>query len=391
MGLWKGMPAFSSAVRYLRDYVAIPSLNPMGRNDIDPLLVGERHYAERVLNDLVRLGVSAVLVGQRERPSVVAELRVPDAIDTLMIASHLDTVPVDGMTIPPFDPVVEQGQLYGRGACDTKAGMAALLAALERVLAQGTLRRNVIVVGEADEEMASAGVRDVLAHLAGRSVDWVLATEPTSLRVVTSHKGRASLKLEATGRAGHSSDPDRADNALLSLSRAVLSLDQLHRELAARPHAQLGPATLAVTMMSGGQAPNVVPDTGCLLACRRTLPGETLAQIRAEVEQALAHGGLTQKVRVSAAEVDKEPLGTPDDHAAVRACQGALAGTGLPIDTCGVAFATDAGPLAEQGIPGIVMGPGDIALAHTARECVAVEEVDAMARFFERLLRGESC
>src|SRR5690606_2737842 len=108
------------------------------------------------------LGVDAKVIGQGERASVVGRIEVADAIDTVMIASHLDTVPVDGMTIAPFDPVVRDGRLYGRGSCDTKAGMAALLAALQRVLGQKRLRRNVIVVGEADEEMSSIGVSDVL-------------------------------------------------------------------------------------------------------------------------------------------------------------------------------------------------------------------------------------
>ncbi|HSQ51392.1 MAG TPA: M20/M25/M40 family metallo-hydrolase, partial [Nitrospiraceae bacterium] len=84
---------------------------------------------------------------------MIAQATVADAGETILIASHLDTVPVDGMEIPPFDPRVADGRVYGRGSCDTKSGMAALITALERVLAQGTLRRNVIVVGEADEEL----------------------------------------------------------------------------------------------------------------------------------------------------------------------------------------------------------------------------------------------
>ena len=83
------------------------------------------------------------VLGGPERPSVVAEARASDAVDTLMVASHLDTVPVDGMEIDPFDPVIRDDRLYGRGSCDTKSGMAALLEALERVLQRGTLRRRI--------------------------------------------------------------------------------------------------------------------------------------------------------------------------------------------------------------------------------------------------------
>jgi acetylornithine deacetylase len=378
----------SPATRLLRDYIAIPSVNPMGRSDIDPQIVGERRYAQQVKAELQRMGVDAVIVGSGERASVVAQLRVADPIDTLLIASHLDTVPVDGMTIAPFDPVARGERLYGRGACDTKAGMAALMAALERVLTRGRLRRNVIVVGEADEEMASAGVHDVIAHLAGTPVDWALATEPTGLRVVTCHKGRMTLRLAARGTACHSSNPDLGENAITQLARAVLALEDVHASLAARVHPRLGSGTLAVTIARGGHASNVVPDRAFLIADRRTLPDEAPERMRDEVQQALTRAGLAARVTIEDAHWEKNALGTADDHPAVRHCQRALQHCGLPDAIASVAFATDAGPLAAHGIPGVVLGPGEIAQAHTADEYVPIAEVDAMQAVFEQLLSG---
>ena len=166
------------AVQYLRDYVAIPSVNPMGRNDIPADIRGEARYAEHLAQQLRGIGLDVEVIGGPERPSVIAEARAHDAVDTVMVASHLDTVPVDGMQIAPFDPVIKDGRLYGRGSCDTKSGMAALLEALERVLRRGTLRRNLVIVGESDEELSSIGVFDVLEHLKKRPSlrpDWVIA------------------------------------------------------------------------------------------------------------------------------------------------------------------------------------------------------------------------
>jgi len=120
--------AHSVAVRYLRDYVAIPSVNPMGRSDIDAALIGEERYARCVQQQLGKLGVDSVIVGSGVRRSVVAEVRRAATLETLLVASHLDTVPVDHMSIAPFDPSVRDGRLLGRGSCDTKAGMAALMA-----------------------------------------------------------------------------------------------------------------------------------------------------------------------------------------------------------------------------------------------------------------------
>ncbi len=373
----------------LREYVAIPSVNPMGRSDIPAEWTGERRYAEHVHAQLRALGLDAVLVGKGERRSVVGEARAPGARDTVLVASHLDTVPVDAMEIPPFDPRIENGRLYGRGSCDTKAGMAALLDALAQVLARGSLRRNVVIVGEADEELTSVGVRDVMAHLGGRRPTWALATEPTELRLVTHHKGIAVARLEATGVAVHSSAPESGRSAIVALSRAVLAMEELRGELASRRDPILGPGTCSVGVIGGGKAPNVVADAAWLVMDRRLLPGETAEQVQREIEGALAKRGIAD-VRVASCSLGKPPLGTDSGAPAVRTCQAALVGSGLLAEPVTVAFGTDAALFAEAGIPGVVLGPGSVAQAHTAREFVEVAQVEAMTRFFVRLLETEA-
>ena len=377
----------SSAIRYLRDYIAIPSVNPMGRTDLAPEITGERRYAEHVCAQLARLGVDASLLGEGERRSVIARVDTPGAIDEVLVASHLDTVPVDGMEIPPFDPVLREDRLFGRGACDTKGGMAALVAALEHVLARGTLRRNITVVGEADEELGSRGVQDVMAHLGTRRPDWVLATEPTELRIANQHKGIALARLTAQGVACHSSDPGAGRNAISDLARAILACEELHESLSRRPHPVLGPGTLSVNLAEGGQAPNIVPDRATLRLDRRLLPGETATDVERELEAALQRRAV-QHVRVVDCHTEKGPLGTPAGHPCVTACATALRACQLADAPTSVAFATDAGVLAEHGIPGVVMGPGSIQRAHTAREFVEVDQVDAMTDFFIALLEG---
>lgn len=380
----------TKAVQYLRDYVAIPSVNPMGRDDIPADIAGEARYAEHLAAQLRKLGLDVEILGGPERPSVIAQARTADAVDTLMVASHLDTVPVDGMTIDPFDPVIKDGRLYGRGSCDTKSGMAALLDALERVLRRGTLRRNLIIVGESDEELSSIGVFDVLEHLGQRpsqKPDWVIATEPTSLRVVTHHKGIAIARLVAHGRACHSSNPSAGRNAIVAMSRAVLALDALSAEIEQHRDARLGCATLSVGVISGGHAPNIVPDQARLAMDRRLLPGETPEQVREEIEAALRRHGV-EDVEVVECRVEKAALATPDDHPAVLACQEALRRAGLPIETATVAFGTDAGVFAEHALPGVVIGPGSIERAHTASEYVELDQVDTAADLFTAILEA---
>jgi acetylornithine deacetylase len=263
--------------------------------------------------------------------------------------------------------------------------MGALVAALERVLAHKRLRRNVIVVGEADEELGSSGVRDVLAHLAASQPDWVIATEPTELRCVTRHKGIVHAQLRAAGVACHSSEPSRGKSAVTALARAVLALDELAAELGTRVDPNLGAATLSVGRIGGGSATNIVPDDAWLLLDRRCLPGEDDVSVRAELEGALAKHDLPD-VRVEWCTLEKASLATPADDPSVRALQAALAEAGLETAPASVAFGTDAGEFSARGWPGIVFGPGSIAQAHTHDEWVAIEQVETASAIFERLL-----
>ncbi len=382
------MTDLSPSIRHLRDLIAIPSVNPMGRSDLPAEIVGEHAVAEHLAAVLGRLGLDAVVLGRDGRSSVVAEATARDPIDTLLVASHIDTVPVDGMEIDPFDPVVEGDRVLGRGSCDTKAGMAALLDALARVLDRGTLARNVIVVGEADEELSSIGVHDVLEHLAPRRPDWVLATEPTDLRLINAHKGVVHARVCARGRACHSSDPTQGRNAIVLLAQAILAIDAGARILADQPHPQLGPATLSVGIVQGGQAPNIVPDQARVWIDRRTLPGETPQSVEAQIAEALAASGTEAHVSVESCTEEKPPLETPPGSPAVVATAAALAAEGRDARCDHVAFGTDAGVFERAGVPGVVLGPGSISVAHTSREFVPIAEVETMVRIFERLLEG---
>jgi acetylornithine deacetylase len=232
-------------------------------------------------------------------------------------------------------------------------------------------------------------VRDVLAALGSRRVDWVLATEPTELRVVHRHKGVVHVRLEAQGRACHASEPEGGRNAIVALARATVALDALAERLADRADAGLGPPTLSVGRFEGGHAPNVVPDHAQLVADRRLLPEESVEDVAREIEEALAAAGVSDAVRLASCRLEKPALGTPADHPAVQACLASLRAVERPAEIAGVAFGTDAGVFAlDAGMPGVVMGPGSIRQAHTAREWVALDQVDAMTAFFVDLLTG---
>ncbi|MCB9584642.1 MAG: M20/M25/M40 family metallo-hydrolase [Polyangiaceae bacterium] len=371
------------ALELLRDYIAIPSVNSMGRDDLPESITGEARYAQRVAQDFSRLGLDHQLIGSEGRLSVFAEARCAEATDTVLIASHLDTVPVDTMTIDPFDPEVKAGVVYGRGATDTKGGLAAAVAALAQVLSRGKLKRNVILAGQADEESGSIGAYDIIRALSDKRPLWGIATEPTELRVVNQHKGVARVTVTAQGVAAHSSDPSQGDNAIIHLCHGLLKLQALGGSLAERRDPVLGPPTLSVGVVRGGHAPNIVPDRATALVDRRMIPGETHESLTAEFAQALAGSPLTFDCHV-----EKPPLGVPQDSPAVVACGEALRALGLESAPTPVAFGTDAGLFDEAGMPCIVWGPGSILQAHTKDEYLKLEQLEAATRFFVRLFGG---
>lgn len=383
------MSGLSPSIRLLRDLVAIPSVNPMGRLDLPAQIVGEERVARFCADELRRRGLDVAILGEDGRTSVLATARAGTGAETVLIASHLDTVPVDGMEIDPFDPFIAGDQLHGRGSCDTKSGMAALLEALGRVLERGTLARNVIVVGEADEEHRSVGAFDVLAALGDARPDWALATEPTGLRLIHAHKGVVHARLRARGRACHSSDPSAGRNAIVLLARAILAVEASARIFLERPHPDLGLATLSIGVVGGGHAPNIVPDDAWLWVDRRTLPGERAESVKQELEEVLERAGLAGEVVVDSCREEKPPLGNEPESIAVRGTATVLDELGLPSAVEPVAFGTDAGVFSRVGIPSVVIGPGSIASAHTARESVPIAEVETMVRIFERLLESK--
>ena len=374
-------------IQYLRDYIAIPSVNPMYRTDIPPEIVGEARYANHLREQLRGIGLDAQLIGDPDRPSILAEATVSGTDETVAVAPHLDTVPVDGMQIDPFDPRLEDGRVYGRGSCDTKSGMAALIAALERVLGSGTLRRNVLVIGQADEELRSSGAHAVLRHLDERPPDWILVTEPTNLRLVTRHKGVAHLRLVARGDAGHASDPSKGRNAIVSLARAVLALEELAAKLADQRDPEQGAGTLSVGTITGGCSPNIIPDEASLVLDRRFLLREDPEAVRAEIENALSQHGL-HDVLVDWCRLEKFPLAIGDNRECVRRAQQALGEVGLPIETASASFGTDAGVFAQHGVPCVVLGPGSVEQAHAPHEWVLASQVEQMTDLLVRIFES---
>ncbi len=354
----------------LAEIIALPSVNPafLPANDVR---AGEKKVAEYLAVTAARAGLEVefqdVLPG---RPNFIARLRPQTPPRrTILLAPHLDTVVAGDAQFLPFR---KSGRIYGRGACDTKGSVAAMLTAVMELAASKTRPQEteIVFAGLADEENAQAGSRRLAAS--GFKADLAIVGEPTRLQVVTAHKGSLWLQVETRGRAAHGATPQLGKNAVLEMARVVQFLETDYAvQLRRRRHPLLGSATVNIGVITGGRQPNIVPDQCVIRVDRRTLPGETESGVRREIAGLLQSQKLAARVS-SGKLVPCRALETDSRLPLVQSFLRCVK-QGHPV---GVDYFCDAAVLAASGIPSIVFGPGDIAQAHTADEWISLNSLE---------------
>jgi acetylornithine deacetylase len=373
-------------MRLLRDLVALPSVNPMGRR-----LEGPQVYEHRVTDYLEAFFRSLGVTYERQsvasqRDNIVARYDRPGARRTVLLDAHQDTVPTDNMTIDPFAARVDDGRLYGRGACDIKGGMAAMLTALARIVrdkpAQGM---NVIMACTVDEEFTGLGVQRLVRD--GLPADMAVVAEPTNLRIVNAHKGAVRWHLITRGRSCHSSSPEKGINAIYRMAGLLVAVEQFAEWLrTSPPDPYLGPPTLSVGRIEGGTSVNTVPDYCRVEIDRRVIPGEDPKDIPGQLLAYLNRGaGLDVAFEFSDPVTSSAPLSPEGSTELVQRLGGAIDAVVGRHEVMAVPYGTHAGPISRAGIPAVVFGPGDIARAHTCDEWVPLDEVEQASEILYRL------
>lgn len=366
----------------LCELIRIPSVNP--DNAPGTGHCGEGPLARWLAEWLAGLGAGTVLEEiSAGRPNLIVRFAPRDGRPRILLGPHLDTVGVGGMVIDPFGGAIRDDRIWGRGACDTKGPMAAMLWALrENRGLLASLPVAVDFVAFMGEESGQWGSRDFARR---HAADYCFAVigEPTSLDVVHVTKGSLWATLRATGRAAHSSMPASGDNAILKLTRA---LDVLDRELGpmldSYRHPVLGGSTLNIGVIRGGSRPNIVPDLAEAEIDIRVTPGLAGAGGALKlVERVIRDHRLPVEI------VDpweNPPMETPPDHPMIRR----LLDAGEGNVTTGAPWFSDAAHLAAAGVPSVCVGPGAIEQAHTADEFIEIRALRAGAEFFSRFIRG---
>ncbi len=367
-------------IHLLQQLVRIPSVNP----DNAP---GTHHDGEETLavflsGWLESIGAEVLLEEIKPgRPNLTARFAPLDGRPRILFGPHLDTVGIGGMTIDPFSGEIRDGRIWGRGASDTKGPMAAMLWALhENRDRLANLPVAVDFVAFMGEESGQWGSKHFAAHHAA-DYQFALVGEPTSMELVHVTKGSLWATLRATGRAAHSSMPERGENAILKLTRALDRLDcHLGAELAGFTHPVLGHSTMNIGVIRGGARPNIVPDLAEAELDIRITPslaasGGALQLLRDTIE---FHALQVEIIRPH----ENPPMDTSADHPMIRR----LLDQGAPL--AGAPWFSDAAHLSHGGIPSICIGPGSIDQAHTADEFIEVAALEQGAEFFTSFIHN---
>jgi acetylornithine deacetylase/succinyl-diaminopimelate desuccinylase-like protein len=369
-----------NVIELLQDLVAIPSVNPQGNPGTEH--VGEQVLGEYVADFLRKCGAEVTLVPvELGRPNVIASFSPEKPVAHLAFAPHLDTVSVAGMTVAPFDPVIRDGKLFGRGSTDTKGPMAAALWAVKDWAESAARARSGIrwtFLALMGEEAGNDGAHAMANQ--NFSSDLTLVLEPTELGVVTTHKGALWLEIHTSGIACHGSTPQKGRNAIYAMRRVLEVLEEeIIPGLSRHSHSKLGSPTLNVGTISGGSKINIVPDQCRIEVDCRVVPG---------IEPEKFRQGLEDDLRASLPDVVvrlqrySPPLDTNESLPWVRRLEEQARGfTTAP-------WFSDASVLSKPTCPAICIGPGSIAQAHTKDEFILLRDLEDGTEFFRRWMRA---
>jgi acetylornithine deacetylase len=378
--------------------VEIPSVNPMGR-----AVSGDEYFEHALTDYLQRLFQELRVPFLRQqvapqRENIVARLDGDLPVDEaplVVFEVHQDTVPVDGMTIDPWKPQVHQGRVTGRGACDIKGGMACMLSAFARLVEQRPSNRpHVVLACSVNEEHGFTGAQALAQLWAGgtcplvpRVPDAVIVSEPTLLNVVVAHKGVVRWQCHTHGRAAHSSQPHRGENAIYAMGRVLKGLEEYatHRVAPLGHHPLVGSPTLSVGIISGGVSVNTVPDRCTIEIDRRLLPDEDPGPAQQAVIRHVAECLTETEVTHDEPYLASSGLSDTRNAELAKRVREIAQRHGGPGELIGVPYGTDAPAFDQIGAPTVVFGPGSIEQAHTCDEWVAVEQLQAATEIYYEL------
>jgi len=359
-------------IQLTQDLVRYPSVNPPGN---------ERPVAEFLAGFMEDLGIEANVQHLTEnRANVIGRIR-GESQGHVVFTGHLDVVPPGGQEWqhPPFDAELIDGRIYGRGSCDMKGGVAAMVIAAAGLVRAGFRpKADVVIACTAGEE---AGMMGALAMVEARILEgsrYLVVAEPSDLNVYIGEKGVLWLRIRALGRTAHGSMPWLGVNTVSYMARLIPELEAY--PFPWQESALLGGPSSSVNVIQGGNKVNVVPDLCELEVDMRTVPGqdhqEMVRMVRSVAERVAGEYNAELRIEVGI-DNDKPPIETDRSEALVEATVNSVTAVRRSApEVGGVTFGTDAAYLSPGfNIPMVICGPGSPSLAHQPNEYVEVDQL----------------
>jgi acetylornithine deacetylase/succinyl-diaminopimelate desuccinylase len=370
----------------LRDLIRAPSYIGLPRQEEQVVAVLAKYFEQRG----IEFSINEVRPG---RPNLLATIRGKESGPHLILCGHTDTVAPNAIaTMDPFAAEIRDGRILGRGAVDMKGAVAAMAAAVVtlhklQILEKGKVTFAAVI----DEEMESLGAEALINS--GVTADGAIVGEPTGNQIAIGHKGLEWLEVEFAGKATHGGTPKKGINAISAAARFVRRVEEeLVPSFQTRRHPVLGVPTINMGTIHGGDQPSTVAARCTIQLDRRWVPAETIALVFGELESILARvraampGLMTQLRRVPGgmATMVHGPLEIAADHPLVLAAQKARVEIyGESGELTAFPAWTDAALLSREAkIPCLVCGPGDLSLAHSAEESIAIVEVEEAIKLY---------
>lgn len=336
---------------------------------IDQCEVYLHRFAEKRANLVVRIG--------------------PQGQAGLLLSGHIDVVPAGDPSLwksPPFDPRIQDGKLYGRGASDMKAAVAAIVKAIENYKT-ARLKRGIIFAATAGEEIGCDGLQALIKDEKIKKSDaqYGVIGEPTDLKVVRAHKGGTVFRVTFHGKSAHSSRPELGVNAIENASRFILEVAELRKRLGEIVDPDLGPSVISTTMITGGTKENVIPENCTIIVDCRRIPTHSDVFIRSELDKTI------NKIKASIPEFNAtievkfnyNALNIPKDHPLVVMAEKIVGEKSIVAP-----YGTEGPIYQEIGIPTIILGPGKVENnIHGPNEFIEIKQLYEAVKVYERFIK----
>lgn len=354
---------------------------------------GLSRIAAIISEEMKKMGFSVELIeAEKGLTNVIGTFRGSAGAACLLFNGHTDVVPAQSggdWSVDPFSAEIKEGRIYGRGACDMKGGLAAMLAAPKIAFSLfPEYRGNLILTATVDEEIGGfRGLKYAVEQ--GVKADMGIVCEPSDLKIVNVCKGLLQLRLRTKGKSAHGGVPEQGVNAISKMLKILMKLENYDFEQT--PHNVLGKPTVNIGRIGGGQRPNVVPDSCETEIDIRYLPGKNHLQIIDDLERLIVE--LRKKDPQIETEIEiiryRSSLEIAKDSPVIRTIMEAAQGIlGRHLELRGMITPGDSEYLVNAGIPSVIFGPGDEHLAHSANEWIAINDILTATEIYAAVIIG---